>query len=192
MKTILITIILVAGPHGFDKSQTSDMYREVRERLRSEVGVDLKLKKLSRRQDIFKQYSTLNSRLQRYLKWKLYLTSIGRLKSKELVHLILPPMPHTDGKRYISGYASSLCTFKKFKTMSLSNAQMVNQDGAARFQHSILAMLHEVSHILGATHQDWAPNVMHSAALAYLPTGASHWTLPILPTTAQQVRKCVQ
>ena len=192
MKTILITIILVTGPHGFDKGQTANMYQEVQQRLKAEVGVGLKLKKLSRRSDIFKQYSSLNSRLQRYLKWKLYLTSIGRLKSKELVHLIMPPMPHTDGKRYISGYASSICTYKKFKTMSMSNAQMVNQDGAARFEQSTLAMLHEISHILGATHQDWTPNVMHGAAMAYLPTGASHWSLPLLPVTVEQVRKCTK
>jgi hypothetical protein len=193
MKIILIklTIILVTGPFGLTKDQARDAYQEVKSRLITEVGIELKLKKLSKRADIYKQFSTLNSKLQRYLAWKVYLTSIGRLKSKELVHLIFPPMPHYDGKRYIAGYASSICTFKKFRTMSLSNAQMTNQDGAARFQHSTLAMLHEISHIIGATHQDWTPNVMHSAAMAYLPTGSSHWALPMLPVSVQQIRKCL-
>lgn len=193
MKTILIklSIFLITGPYGLNKAQTTQMYQEVRERLRVEAGVDLKLKKLRRRSDLYKSLSSLNSRLQKYLSWKAWLLANGRLTTKELTYLILPPMPHTDGKRYIAGYASSICTYKKFRTLAASNAQMTNAEGLARYEHSKLAMLHELSHLIGATHQDWVANVMHSAAMAYLPNGASFWALPLLPVTVNQIRHCV-
>lgn len=193
MNTIIVklAVILITGPYGMTKAETTEMYTEVRDRLRVEVGVELKLKSLKRRSDLYKQFGSLNSRLQRYLSWKLWLTANGRLKAGQLTYLVFPPMYHTDGKRYISGYASSICSYKKFRTLSTGNAQMFNQDGAKRFQHSTLVMLHELAHQLGATHQDYVPNVMHGNALAYLGNDVSHWSLPILPVSVQQIRKCV-
>lgn len=193
MKTILVklTIMLITGPYSLNKAQTTEMYQDVRERLKIEAGVDLKLKKLRRRSDIYKSLSSLNSRLQKYLSWKAWLLANGRLTTKELTFLILPPMPHTDGKRYIAGYASSLCTFKKFKTLAASNAQMTNAEGLARYEHSKLAMLHELSHLIGATHQDFVCNVMHPAAMACLEANQSFWAVPMLPVTINQIRHCV-
>ena len=193
MNTIIVklTIMLITGPFALTKDQTKEMYQDVKARLVAEVGVDLKLQKLRHRSDLFKQFSTLNSRLQRYLSWKLWLTNTGRLKTKQLTYLVFPPMPHSDGKRYISGYASSICTYKTFRTLSTGNAQMVNQDNQARLEHSKLVMGHELMHQLGAIHEDWTPNVMHPNAQIYVGSG-SWWAVPILPVTVSQVRKCTK
>lgn len=192
MKTILVklTIFLITGPYSLMKSQTTEMYQDVRQRLQVEVGVDLKLRKLRRRSDLFPQFSHLNSRLQRYLSWKIWLTANGKLRTKELTYLVFPPMPHSDGKRYISGYASNICTYKSFRTLSTGNAQMQNQDNQARLEHSKLVMGHELLHQLGALHEDWTPNVMHPNAQIYVSSG-SWWMVPILPVTVAQIRKCI-
>lgn len=194
MNTIVVKllVILVTGAGGLTKNQTAQMQAEVRERLRLEVGVDVQLRALQRRHDLYPNLKNLPANVQRFYSWKMWLIKKGLMKRGRLTYLVFPPMPHSDGKLYIGGLSDGICEFKRFYSFASGNAELKNQDGKPRFQHSCLIMAHELLHQLGAIHIDSSPNVMHLNALSFMPSEGSWWALPILEETKARVRVCLQ
>jgi hypothetical protein len=63
-----------------------------------------------------------------------------------ICHCLLPPIVEADGKKWLAGNAEDVC-YKGGS--SYSNAVQFNALGASRYLHSLVAMGHEVSHIIG-------------------------------------------
>jgi len=61
------------------------------------------------------------------------------------------------------------------------------QEGPSRIDHSATILAHEVLHNFCATHQDSAPNLLHSAANLY--TEQYLGRLPVLRVTRRQVQR---
>lgn len=170
MKIIILSIYLIAGPYGLSKDQAASVYAATRAVYASELGIDLRLRRLRNKTDLFPGLYTLASQYDHYYAWKAWLISKGRLpsKAKRIFYVMVPPM-REGSIRYIGGL-SEICHKSHLTSISLGSGEQYNQDGAYRMGHTSVIMQHEVGHQLCATHDDSLPaTIMHSNALPYVP-----------------------
>lgn len=86
------------------------------------------------------------------------------------------------------GVARGICAPPR-KRLAVSGAEMVNQDGTPRLQHSIAGAAHELGHLLGAYHQE-GPNLMNPGALSFVDQFLPE-PLPILDVTKNEIYECL-
>ena len=156
-------------------------------RLESQVTTDARIVDVRIMRD---PYPTLNKlayqidRLQNLSNW----AKKKRLnRGVDQVHFIVSPMIE-NGALYVGGIARRVCSARSSAAYSMSNYSTLNAFGASRAPHSIIAAAHELGHALGATHQDLAPNIMHSNALSFVTAFQLSW----FPISKQQVRSCIR
>jgi hypothetical protein len=104
-----------------------------------------------------------------------------------LHHAILPPIQH-EGELWMAGQAYLSCS-KFGRKIGTSNAMIANALGEPRYNHSVIAMAHEVGHMLGAKHDNSLPaTIMHEAALRYVNVWQNN--LPLSQTSLNEIKQC--
>lgn len=91
--------------------------------------------------------------------FKKWLKDNGHTDRRTIYYAVTPPM---DGI-WIGGKACGICSYKKDFACGHSNAKNYRPEGFVDELNSI-AMAHEIGHIIGASHLNNYPNIMHEAA----------------------------
>lgn len=181
-------LVAISGENGLSPQQTRQVFFEVARRLRSCCQVDLKLRAFTYRSGptVNAMLSSLGARERLLRFFEAYFARIA-YNTKIIKVALLPPI-RDNGLYYISGYATSVCAYGRANPVAYANGQMKNRAGEPRFEHSVVALLHEIMHLLGASHDlSQPPSVMHPDALRYLP-GA----LPVSGRSINEIRQCVR
>lgn len=131
----------------------------------------------------FRQQVTLDNRLAAFRKAEGWLQRRG-YDDPRVLKLALTGRADNI---WLYGYANStVCYIKRCNPFGLAAVAEVSPGGYPRVDHSVIAATHEVGHLLGATHIDEYPNIMHSSAMQYI--------TPLTPTLTwdQQTVKVMQ
>lgn len=189
MKTLIISIYLISGLGAVQKDQAAQIFQEAKAVYASELGINLKLRRLRTRSDLFPKLNGIFDQQQRYNAWKAWLIAHGRLptKAKHLIYMMVPPMLTSTGIRYIGGLAV-ICHKDNLKSIALGNAEVENSFGAPRLKHSVKIMEHEIGHQSGASHDDSFPNIMHPDPLPYVDSMQLHFS----QKSKQEILTCMK
>lgn len=149
MKAIIIKFLIVATGFQFNLiPQIVDRFAEIHVRVKPEIYY----------------LTTPDVSLQ-----EAYLTNFMRFfknLDKSFVHLITNPWTLNGTGEYIAGIAP-VCSKKLRAQESVSMSAFKSSKGNEdRTEHSIIAIVHELSHQFCATHIDTSCNIMNSNALA--------------------------
>lgn len=178
MKTIIISLYLISGLGAVQRDQATQIFQEAKAVYASELGINLRLRRLRTRSDLFPKLNGIFDQQQRYNSWRAWLISKGRLpsKAKRLIYVMVPPMISSLGYRFIGGLAV-ICHKQNLTSIALGNAEADNSFGAPRLEHSAVIMMHEVGHALCATHDDSLPvSIMHPDPLPSVDTQTLHFS----------------
>lgn len=170
-----VNIVAVNGPHALSDARIMELWKLV-DRSFDRAGSPVRLNKFTRIDEISSSvqlgYDNMVDRLYDYK------PLVGNVKTI----FIVPPIQQF-GKLWLTGVAEVGCSAK----VGWAAAMEQNQDGAARFLVSVLAVKHELGHAKGASHTELNPSVMWPDALALLVQG---WRLRWLPKSKREMAFC--
>lgn len=175
-QTIPLSVLNAQGTHAVSCAEGRSMVRDT-QRLFQRVGVHISLRHYQCRQNPWKRPLKLTEESIGDVHWffdEEWFVGSRYRGSKWLHHVILPPILDQEGSRWLAGYSYLSC-YRAGKNISTSNATMQSAQGISRYRHSVIAMAHELGHLLGADHDDSFPaSIMHSAAMHYV-DGVEGW-----------------
>ena len=156
---VRVHLVSVSGPYAL----TLPVRRALRAKLR-EVGVRLRVTRVTHIPDSAPWLSGIADMRRRFFHWEGESYRRKWRRGVDLVHVMLPPVLEY-GNSYVSGLAVVCSKF------GVSFVTETNRLGENRYEHSLCAMAHEISHSLGANHHDTTENLMHGDALHWV----DHW-----------------
>lgn len=183
--TIKLNLIAVRGSNSMAPTELRELITDVRSLLANE-GV--KSKEVGYREvaDPCPQYIELSKRVFRFNCLYLAFKAKGYLKADAYNYVIDAPSQQ-DGKFYIQGFTKQICSKYPYHKFAVSSAEMLNQDGEPRYLHSVLAMFHELLHLVGARHlSEPINNGMYPDALAHI-----DYKYLVTDTTKKQIKRCL-
>ena len=164
--------VSVAGENSLNKAQSLALFSAVQDLYYQQTGITLVLKRFKYRSDfVAKKCLPLSAALTVLKKAEHYFAGHGRAPVRVLLR-----GPFCDGGKYwLAGYANGTTCYRyKDNAVAYSTAELYNQDGEARWQHSVVALAHEIGHLLGANHDNDSPvSIMNAAPLPYVDGGIS-------------------
>lgn len=119
--------------------------------------------------------------------FRAWLISKGYNDRRTIYYGVFPPMRDDRNNKVVAGRACGICSYRKTLACAHSNAvneRSLNREHPEEFNK--IAMAHEIGHLLGATHVDSAPNIMHSSALQFAGDSVS-----FLSRTIEQIKGCL-
>lgn len=183
-----VALVHVQGQNALTKERALTLFNEAAKVYEQELGIRLQLKSFRTRSDPFKgRYQTLGTR-DRSTLLRLWEGWFRRHNEGSVLRISLLPPVWNNNKYWLAGIANGICTYKgRINPVAYSNGEELNQDGEARFYHSVVGFTHELSHLAGASHDDSNPNIMHPAALNYAASGELHFNYQ----AKEQIYACI-
>lgn len=164
-KTITIDLVHVLGKHSLSKERSQELINIAKDEYKNQADIIIKIKYFRVRNDRITQ--NLNNRLSilRYFERVFY----NRRKYRATVSFAVLPPIQDNGTYFLAGYANGTCRLGSNFGVAVSNAEETNNAKVPRFFHSVVGFMHELGHLLGASHLNTVPaTIMHSNALAYV------------------------
>jgi hypothetical protein len=157
---ISINLVVAKGPNGLTNAEIDDLFNAANLQFMMQMGEPLIIKKYRVINNPFpKEQKNLSKRLRLLRLWDAWFDR--RRVGADINFAITPPF-EDGGKYWLAGFSESVC---KRGADGYSTAEMVNDEGTPRFNHSLVAFMHEIGHIVGAPHED-SNTIMHADALA--------------------------
>jgi phage FluMu protein Com len=156
-------LAFAVNQHGLTPSIIREMFRGGA-RYFEEVGICPRLKKV-KRIPAFNEPTTYERRIERFEKYIKFAHHKKLGKGVSRIHYVLTP-EFIEEHRSIAGGAY-VCSKHSYST-----AQLFDETYSSRFEHSIIAMTHEMAHALGAFHDKSSIipnfNIMDPAPLSHV------------------------
>jgi len=188
---IKVDLISVAGENALTKSEALQSFKDTARIYAEETGLVLELAAFRRVGNPFGKWQQLSQQIPLLYKWQGWFQRHG--PSNTILHMaITPPLrSRVNGKKvyWIAGVANGTCRVNRFG-VGYATGEMKNQDGAARYVQSVVAVAHEVGHLLGASHDNTLPaTIMNIAASSFVESlgGVMHFS----QLSVNQIRQCV-
>lgn len=190
-QTIPVSLVVATGPSSVTCEEGRRMFRDVQS-LYAPLGVDLRLRWFKCAPNPRKRPTRLEGYGVDNAHWwwdETYFVG-RRYKGRRAIHYALIPPVQYDGALWIVGQAYEVsCYWVPDKRVGMSSAMMVNAEGSARYRHSVVAMAHEIGHLLGFPHDESAPiSIMHPAPLPAV-NSSSSW-LPWPQSAVDVLNSC--
>lgn len=192
-----IFLVSTLGKNALKNAEVADLVKHLDRLYRDQSGLRFRIIEHRRIPDLFKKWNCLsgNCRLMRLRGWEGYFKK--RSRGNHVLHLAILPPIWEQGKYWLGGYASGICTYRHSLPVAYAMAEMFNQDKAPRFISSLTTLAHEVGHLLGATHRSdppWNLNLMYVQVLAI--ANQSYSVLKqigsrFLPESLAEIQQCV-
>ena len=160
----------------------------------AKIGIFIRVLKLKLIDDPCPQYNTFALQTQKLLCLGAVARRLKLLRNGQITHFTLPVMLEASGQKLLGGLARTTCARRYGRlaylySYSIANAAEISQSGESRYRHSEIAMKHEIGHVLGAEHDDYSPNIMHSAANIFV---KDHWPLKFNQPAIDQIKRCLK
>lgn len=157
-----VRLVFISGENGLTFDEAIYVYKTSSLFIKENLGVELALSKVKRSKVTrCAQYNTPEFYTRMATCWKGYLSRRSRHTNK-LHILILPPIVG-DGL-YIGGASISTCQKRSSYPLAFVSVKEISW-----LTHSIVALTHEILHLLGASHDNSLPaTIMNEAALDYV------------------------
>jgi len=157
---ISVNLVVAQGPNSLTREEADNLFNAANMQFTLQMGEPLVLKKYRVISNPFpEEQKKLSKRLRLLRLWDGWFKRRG--VGADVNYAITPPF-EDGGLYWMAGYSEGVC--KKNGT-AYSTAEMFNNYGAPRFEHSLVAFLHELGHIVGGEHED-SNTLMHADALA--------------------------
>jgi len=158
--TMKVALEVVRGEHALSLTEAKSLFAEMQIRFKDELGVELVRYSIRARRNPFRGLVQLENRLKIFYKWWYFFNR--RYSDKSILHLaLIPPLVGDYGDRkmfFIVGYAAGVCPMKFHRLgVSYVAATSFSEVGLPRFMHSLFATMHELGHLLGASHDEALP-----------------------------------
>jgi len=147
--TVNVVIVGAAGANTLSSQQILKMFRKTKGRFIRAHNLRLNLLKLKMRPDFYPAYRSLEGR-DGLRQWFSYLAKLKKGGKPAVGIVVLPPIYGKDGRQYIAGQASGICT-GNFGNAWV-NGVGVNNEGRDRYLLSVVSFQHELGHLVGAIH----------------------------------------
>ena len=174
---IRILVLLVEDYDAVDRAYTEYVMATAAFVFKRDAHLRIRYRIRSTSKISHEDFRSLDQREEEYEAWKKV---VKRQKGYKgwIRYVAVPQYYTTDGCTWSAGYAGAFA-FGVIRTHETCI-------GADRFNCSWIVLAHEVLHVLGASHIDGVPNVMHPAACIYHELGTD---LRILPETRKEIRR---
>lgn len=182
---IKINLVAAQGENSMSKDEILGLFYSARDYIKANTGVTLKLKRFVETWNpadkiFFDYYEAVN------VLGKLHVWKSKRFKNERTFFVTNPFRERVDGvtQYYMLGY-TYVCG-----TTGYSTAQSWNDLGQGRRVHSLVAMIHELLHLIGAKHLESEDvNMMKPGTLFFL---GNSTVLPRLdPVSVGEIKKCL-
>lgn len=169
IQEIALSLLLVKGSFGMSYASQIRTVKTALIVIQHDTGVKITIKRIRKTTDRFPAFRTLDTRYSRFAQFQSYLFQ-KRWYNREGINLIVDVPIIDSGKRYIAGIASRRC--RPFGGFAIAQVQDLNQNFEDRQVQSVIAVAHEVAHLIGADHHE-GTTIMNIGAsgLSPLPTG---------------------
>lgn len=160
MKSLLITLVFMTQNQDFDRADVPQMLELLKAKYSEQLGVPLRFRIRHLNTTKCSEWANDVGPSARANRWYcLAGVARKRFSRQGLVHFLVPPVVQ-NGVKWMTGVSSMRCA----SSVSYSVIERTNSKGEDRYIHSAVALMHEVSHGLGANHID-SPTVMNSGVL---------------------------
>ena len=190
-QTVSVSLVIATGEYSVTCEEGRRMFRDV-QALYAPLGVNLRLRWFTCTPNPRKRATRLDGYGVDNAHWwwdETYFVG-RRYKGQRAIHFaLIPPVQH-DGALWIVGQAYDVsCYWVPNKRVGMSSAMMVNASGSPRYRHSVIAIAHEIGHLLGFPHDESAPiSIMHPAPLPKVDSFSS-W-LPWPQSAVEVLNSC--
>lgn len=169
IQEIALSLLLVKGSFGMSYASQIRTVKTATALIESVLPVKFVFKRIRKTNDRFPMLRTLDTRYPRFAQFQSYMFQ-KRYYIREGINLITDVPIIDNGKRYIAGIASRRC--RPFGGFAIAQVQDLNQDFQDRQVQSVIAVAHEISHLIGADHHEGFTIMNEGASgLSPLPTG---------------------
>lgn len=145
---VKVHIAAVKGEKAISCADVTQLFEEAKGAF-SDIGIDLELVQL----DCLKRQrprGTLQNRATQLIK---YIRVLNRLNPRnDTLHIAVTPPLKDGGKFYIAGFSIGTCRYPITYAAGVVNAEYTSAEGEDRWGASVVALQHELGHLLGAKH----------------------------------------
>lgn len=180
---ITVNLVVAQGPNSLTKQEADQLFNESNIQFVSQIGEPLRIKHYRFITNPFpEEQKKLSKRLRMLRLWDGWFARRG--VGADINFAITPPFEE-GGLYWLAGYSEAIC---KKGGVAYSTAEVFNNYGAPRFEHSKVAFLHELGHLVGAPHED-SNTIMHADATART---ESMTRIRYSNQTTERIKKCIK
>jgi len=186
-KTVTVNLVHVIGENSLNTGRARQLFSILQGEYQRQTSLNIRIRYFRTRNDRLVQ--NLRNR-NAILKYYQRVFSSDRRAPADISMAILPPIKE-GGVYYLAGLATGTCRLRS-SGIAVANAEERNSAGVPRFINSIVVVMHEMGHLLGANHIDTLPaTTMHSNALAYVDAQGGR-VLQFHPKSVKEILNCTK
>lgn len=185
---ITLKVLNVRGKQALTPERALELIDQVNIIFNKELKINFVLVEFKTINNKFKRFHNLTNQRHLVSLYERFFNNRDRSRTT-LKYAIVSPLRH-DGLLWLAGAANGICSYKKESPVAYSSAEEKNSIGQLRYDHSIIAMAHEIGHLLGAEHDENEKpiSIMHPAPLS---ADRNPLELHFSFYSKSQIRECV-
>lgn len=180
---ITVNLVVAQGPNSLTREQVDELFNTSNLQFTTQIGEPLVVKAYRFTGNPFpKEQMKLSKRLRLLRLWKGYFRR--NPKGADVNITITPPIQDM-GMFWLAGYSEAIC---KKGGRAYSTAELHNERMERRFEHSQVAFMHELGHLVGAPHED-SNTIIHADAIARTD---SMTKIRYSNQTSERIKQCIK
>lgn len=147
LKELTLTIFLIKNSFGMSYEAQLDIAKKAVTIINQEAKLNIKINKIIRFRDKFPKLRGINKRSSRFYRWITFIINKNKFSPSSMHLLLEGPIIESPSVRYIAGLGQNC---KPLGGFAISQIQPSNPLGQDRHQQSLIVVIHEIAHMIGA------------------------------------------